>query len=49
MHENKERLTRIGNAILAASRNELYLSMRFFDRAERTGVSDESKHRHHRH
>ena len=33
MHENKERLTRIGNAILAASRNELYLSMRFFDLA----------------
>ena len=33
MHENKERLTRIGNAILSASRNELYLSMRFFDLA----------------
>lgn len=33
MHENKERLTRIGNAILSASRDELYLSMRFFDLA----------------
>lgn len=33
MHANKERLTRIGNAILSASRNELYLSMRFLDLA----------------
>lgn len=33
MHTNKERLARIGNAILSASRNELYLSMRFFDLA----------------
>lgn len=31
MHANKERLIRIGNAILSASRNELYLSMRFLD------------------
>lgn len=33
MHANKERLTRLGNAILSASRNELYLSMRFLDLA----------------
>ena len=33
MHANKERLIRIGNAILSASRNELYLSMRFLDLA----------------
>lgn len=33
MHNNKERLTRLSNAILSASRNELYLSMRFLDLA----------------
>lgn len=31
MHENHQRLIRIGTDILGASRNELYLSMRFLD------------------
>ncbi|KXL54256.1 hypothetical protein CLNEO_04870 [Anaerotignum neopropionicum] len=31
MNENHERLIQIGNAILNASRNELYLSLRFLD------------------
>ncbi|MCD8340927.1 MAG: VWA-like domain-containing protein [Clostridiales bacterium] len=31
MHENKEKLTRIGEAILTSARNDLYLSMRFLD------------------
>ena len=33
MHKNKERLARLGSAILAASRSDLYLSMRFLDLA----------------
>lgn len=33
MHKNKERLARLGSAILSASRSELYLSMRFLDLA----------------
>ena len=33
MHANKERLARLGSAILSASRSELYLSMRFLDLA----------------
>lgn len=31
MHENHEKLDRIGRAILSATRNELYLHMRFLD------------------
>ncbi|MCD8086510.1 MAG: VWA-like domain-containing protein [Clostridiales bacterium] len=31
MHENKEKLTRIGEAILTSARNDIYLSMRFLD------------------
>ncbi|WP_331655102.1 DUF2201 family putative metallopeptidase, partial [Anaerotignum sp.] len=31
MNENHQRLIQIGNAILNASRNELYLSLRFLD------------------
>lgn len=31
MHQNKEKLTRIGEAILSSARNDIYLSMRFLD------------------
>lgn len=31
MHEIREKLERVGKQILSASRNEIYMSMRYFD------------------
>ena len=33
MHENKEKLRKIGEDILGISKNEIYVSMRFLDAA----------------